>query len=275
LRKNELIDDVSIVIPTHNSRGTLRVCLESVKNQNYPLQEVIVADNFSEDETINIAGEFGTIIIEHCGRPGNPASTRNVGILKSSGKYVLLLDSDEILSEGAVQNCVKLHKKENVGMIKIPLVFVGIDFWGKCSAYWKNCNYLVNKQTVGSIPRFFVKEIILAAGLFNENLTIGEDWELYARLRKKGVKEAYCGSRMLHLELSSFRKIITKDLHYSRFIRSHSRRFKEEYMSIYENSLLSLKEALKGLGRTPQLVVGSLFLVFVKTCIWAIKFAFF
>jgi glycosyltransferase involved in cell wall biosynthesis len=270
-----LIDGVSIVIPTHNSSDTLRVCLESVKNQNYPLREVIVADNFSEDETIDIAREFGTIIVERCGRPDNPASTRNVGALKSSSKYVLLLDSDEVLAEDAIRNCVKLCEKENLGMVKIPLIFVGINFWGKCSAYWKNCNYLVNKRIIGSIPRFFVKKIILAAGLFNENLTIGEDWELYTRLRRNGVREAYCSSRMLHLEPPSLRKIMTKELYYSRFVDSHSRRFKEEYMSIYENSFLSLKEALKGFGRLPQLVVGSLFLLSVKTCIRAVKFAFF
>ena len=270
-----MINGVSIVIPTHNSSSTLRACLGSVKNQNYPLQEVIVADNFSEDETTNIAKEFGTVIVERCGRRGNPASARNVGILKSSGKYVLLVDSDEVLAEGVVQNCVKLCEKENVGMVKIPLVFGGTNFWGKCSAYWKNCNYLVNKQIIGSIPRFFVRKIILAAGLFDENLTIGEDWELYTRLRRNGVKEAYCSSRMLHLEPSSFRKIVIKELYYSRFIHSHSLRFSEEYMSIYENSLLSLKEALKGFGRLPQLVVGSLFLLSVKTCIWSIKFAFF
>jgi glycosyltransferase involved in cell wall biosynthesis len=239
------------------------------------LKEVIVVDNFSEDETINIARRFGTIVIERSGRSGNPASTKNAGISKSSGKYVLLLDSDEVLAEGTVQDCVTLCEKENLGMVKIPLLFVGSSFWGRCSAYWKNCNYLVNKRIIGSIPRFFVKKIILAAGLFDENLTYGEDWELYSRLRRNGVKEAYCSSRMLHLEPSSFKKIMRRELYYSRFVHSHSRRFEEEYMSIYENSFLSLREALKGFDRSPQLVVGSLLLLFVKTCFWAIKFASF
>jgi glycosyltransferase involved in cell wall biosynthesis len=251
------------------------VCLESVKNQSYPLREVIVADNFSEDETINIAKKFGTIVIERSGRQCNPASTKNTGISKATADYVLLLDSDEVLAVDTVQNCVRLCERENVGMVKIPVVFVGTGFWGECSAYWKNCNYLVNKQSVGSVPRFFAKKIILAAGLFNENLTIGEDWELYARLRKNGVKEAYCSSKMLHLEPSSLRKISARELYYSRFIRSHSSRFKEEYMSIYENSFLSLKEALRGFSGLPQLVAGALFLLSVKTCIWAIQFAFF
>ncbi len=269
-----MIDIVSIVIPTHNSGGTLRACLESVKNQNYPLREVIVADNFSEDETINIAKEFGTTLIERCGRPGNPGSARNVGIMKASGRYVLLLDSDEILAEDVVQSCIKLHKEEDVGMVKIPLLFVGTDFWGKCSAYWRNCYYLVNKETIGSVPRFFIKEIILKAGLFNEDLAIGEDWELYARLKTTGVKEAYCNSYTLHLEPSSIKKIMTRELHYSRFIPLYSSRFREHVL-IYKNSLLSLKEALKGVRRSPLLVVGSLFLLFVKTCIWAIRFTFF
>jgi glycosyltransferase involved in cell wall biosynthesis len=265
---------VSIVIPTHNSSGTLRACLESAKNQNYPLLEVIVADNFSEDETTNIAREFGTTIIERCGRLGNPGSARDVGILKSSGRYVLLLDSDEILAKGAVQNCVKLRKKENVEMVKIPLLFVGTDFWGKCSAYWKNCYYLVNKETIGSVPRFFVKEIILKAGLFNEDLAIGEDWELYARLKTTGVKEAYCNSYILHLEPSSIKRIMTRELHYSRFIPLYSSRFREHVL-IYRNSLSPLRKALKGFRRSPLLVVGSLFLLFVKTCMWVIRFMFF
>jgi glycosyltransferase involved in cell wall biosynthesis len=244
-------------------------------NQNYPLREVIVADNFSEDETINIARKFGITIIERCGRPGNPGSARNVGIVRSSGIYVLLLDSDEILGEGAVESCVKLFKKENVGMIKIPLLFVGTDFWGKCSAFWKNCYYLVGKQTIGSVPRFFIKEVILRVGLFNEDLIIGEDWELYARLKRNGVKEAYCNSSMLHLEPSSIRKIMARELHYSRFIPSHSPRFMEEHMSIYKNWLLALREALKSFRRSPLLVVGSLLLLFIKACIWAIRFTFF
>jgi glycosyltransferase involved in cell wall biosynthesis len=275
LRKNELVNDVSIIIPTHNSSGTIRACLESVKRQSYPLREVIIADNFSEDETTDIAKEFGVTIMERCGKLGNPGSARNVGIRKSSGKYVLLLDSDERLARDTVQNCISRQEEENVGMIKIPLFFVGTDFWGKCSAYYKNCNYLVNKQTIGSIPRFFLKNVIMRAGLFDENLTIGEDWELYTRLKRNGVKEAYSSSRILHHEPSSISKIMARELRYSTFIHLHSQRFKKEHMSLFKNSLLSLKEALKGFRRYPQLVAGSLILLFVKSCIWAIKFTFF
>jgi glycosyltransferase involved in cell wall biosynthesis len=263
-------------MPTHNSANTLKACLESVKNQNYPALEVILADNFSDDNTKDVAREFGVTILERCGKPGNPGSARNAGIMKSSGKYLLLLDSDEILAEDVVQKCVDSHKKENAGAIKIPLCFVGTTFWGKCSAFWKNRNYLVNKETIGSIPRFYVKEAILQAGLFNENLVIGEDWELYVRIKKNGVKEAYCNSSMLHIEPSSLGRITRRELQYSKFIRSHSRRFKQEYDEpIYKNSLRTLKQALKSFRRWPVLVVGSLFLLFVKAYIWTIRFTFF
>jgi glycosyltransferase involved in cell wall biosynthesis len=266
---------VSIVIPTHNSSDTLRTCLESVKKQNYPLREVIVADNFSDDGTISIAKEFKVTILTRCGRPGNPGSAKNVGIMKSSGKYVLLLDSDEVLARDVVRSCVKVCEKENVGMVKIPLLFVGTEFWGKCSAFWKNCHYLVGKQTVGSVPRFFLKEVIIRVGLFDESLIIGEDWELYFRLKKTGVKEAYCNSKMLHLELPSIGKIMAKELHYSRFTPFYYLQSREKYVLTYKNSLLSLREALKGFRRSPQLVAGSLFLLFVKTYIWIIRLVFF
>jgi cellulose synthase/poly-beta-1,6-N-acetylglucosamine synthase-like glycosyltransferase len=49
---------VSIIIPTRNSARTLEKCLESIKHQTYSNIEVIVVDNFSDDETIEIAKKY-------------------------------------------------------------------------------------------------------------------------------------------------------------------------------------------------------------------------
>jgi glycosyltransferase involved in cell wall biosynthesis len=242
------------------------MCLESVKNQNYFPYEVIIVDNFSTDSTVDMAKHFGARIIKH---KGNQASARNIGVSKSLGNYILFLDSDEILEKEVIQECVEICKKRNIGMVIIPELFVGHNFWGTCWAFWKNCH------PQRGIPRFFVKNHVVSAGSQRQDLAWGEDLEFYTRLKRAGVKEAYCDSSMLHLEPSSIRKIMAKELHYSRFIPLYSRYFTEEYMLMYKNSLLSLREALKGFRRSPLLVVGSLFLLFVKTCIWAIRFTFF
>ena len=46
---------VSVIIPTKNSGKTLLQCLDSIKNQNYENIEIIVVDNYSTDNTLQIA----------------------------------------------------------------------------------------------------------------------------------------------------------------------------------------------------------------------------
>lgn len=43
---------VSIIIPTNNSRETIEECLKSIQRQNYPSYDVIIVDNFSNDNTL-------------------------------------------------------------------------------------------------------------------------------------------------------------------------------------------------------------------------------
>jgi glycosyltransferase involved in cell wall biosynthesis len=51
---------LSVVIPTYNSERTLRECLESIKNQDYPKNkiEIIIADGGSTDRTMEIARKY-------------------------------------------------------------------------------------------------------------------------------------------------------------------------------------------------------------------------
>jgi len=57
---------VSVVIPTYNSANTIGTCLESIENQTYEDIEIIVVDNFSTDETAEIAKEYG-VLVENAG----------------------------------------------------------------------------------------------------------------------------------------------------------------------------------------------------------------
>lgn len=49
---------ISVIIPTKNSAKTLEDCLISITNQSYTPVEIIVVDNFSTDETPNIAKKY-------------------------------------------------------------------------------------------------------------------------------------------------------------------------------------------------------------------------
>lgn len=86
---------VSFVIPTLNAASVLGTCLKSIKKQDYKNYEIIITDGGSTDNTLKIAKKFQAKIFP------NPLKTaeagKAVGIKKAIGKYIALIDSDNIL----------------------------------------------------------------------------------------------------------------------------------------------------------------------------------
>ena len=99
---------VSVVVPTYNSEGTIGICLKSANEQTYPNIEVIVVDSYSNDDTREIAEKFGTIIIT---TREKLLGARYMGLKKSRGKYILLLDSDQILDNIAIARALEMFKE--------------------------------------------------------------------------------------------------------------------------------------------------------------------
>lgn len=102
---------VSVNVPTYNSERTLRTTLASVKNQTYPNIEIIVIDSNSKDKTCEIAREFGAKIYQY---QGTLLGARGVGVEKSKGKFILLLDSDQVLEPTTVERGVKLLEEKDM-----------------------------------------------------------------------------------------------------------------------------------------------------------------
>ncbi len=91
---------VSVIIPTWNRQNTIGKCLESVLNQTYKDYEIIVADDGSTDETVEIVQKYADkheniILLELKNNSKTPAVPRNRAFEKSSGKWIAFLDSDD------------------------------------------------------------------------------------------------------------------------------------------------------------------------------------
>jgi hypothetical protein len=114
-----------------------------------------------------------------------------------------------------VEECVSLCENAGVGMVKIPLRFVGRDFWSSSSAFWRDCHYNLSRRKSGNFPRFF-KRRYLGEIAYDENLVWGEDLQLYLRLKENGIEEAYCRSFMFHLEPDSLKQMILKHMNYAK-----------------------------------------------------------
>jgi len=99
---------VSVTIPTYNSEKTLGQTLESVKNQTYKKIEIIIIDSYSKDKTLEIAKKYNARIVM-C--KGKLLEARIAGTKASRGKYVLLLDSDQILEKTVIERSVNKMKE--------------------------------------------------------------------------------------------------------------------------------------------------------------------
>ena len=255
-------DYVSVIIPTYNSARTLPTCLESLGKQKYPLIEVLIIDNYSSDETRSIANTFGTNVILYRGL--QPAAT-NVGLAHSKGSYVFFVDSDQKLEGDVIENCFSLCSKCAVDAVKIPEVFVGLNFWGKCSALWKN-NVVKAWGLKGGIPRFYRKSALLKQSGHNDKLSWWEDIELYQRLKLAGLREAWCTDQILHYETDSLQKAARRYLVYGQSISAfRDNKAEAPYKATFSLTLSTAAQMLRASGRSASVFLGCLFLVAVKS----------
>ncbi|PJM74070.1 glycosyltransferase [Bifidobacterium primatium] len=106
---------ISIVIPAYNAEPYLADCLESVLSQSFADIEVIIVDDCSKDNTIDIAHEFEhkdkrVRLIRHETNEGT-LRARKTGTLASSGSYVLYLDPDDSYVDGCFARLMEEQKR--------------------------------------------------------------------------------------------------------------------------------------------------------------------
>ncbi len=108
--KNKL----SVIIPFYNSDKYIRQCIESVLNQSYRNIEVLLINNGSTDDSLNISQEYAIsdsrihIITEN---KAGAAAARNCGIAHAMGEFVTFVDSDDYVDENMYCRLMELIDK--------------------------------------------------------------------------------------------------------------------------------------------------------------------
>lgn len=111
---------ISVIVPIYNVEEYLDECMESLLNQTFNLFEVIAIDDGSTDSSFEILKKYETrfkhikIISKSNGGLSN---TRNLGIEKSEGDYILFLDSDDMLRKDALEKLYNLAIKYKLDLV--------------------------------------------------------------------------------------------------------------------------------------------------------------
>jgi len=182
---------VSVVIPTHNRKKKLARLIKSILECNYPKNklEIIVVDDASTDGTYEYINKlFPQVKVVRNSEEKLPAESRNIGMRTSKGKYIFVIDDDNIVDKDAIRELVKfMEKHPEVGVAGSIMYFLSAPkkIWcaGVRRSYWTTLTKLIGFNTIDNgqyrrpyesedFPNAFMvrREVLKRVGLFNSKL---------------------------------------------------------------------------------------------------------
>ncbi|OIJ90870.1 bifunctional glycosyltransferase/CDP-glycerol:glycerophosphate glycerophosphotransferase [Streptomyces colonosanans] len=122
---------LSLVVPAYKVQGYLAECLDSVLGQDYTDFEIIAVDDCSPDGSGAILDEYAErdsrVHVIHLTENVGLGRARNAGLEKAAGDYVLFLDSDDTLTDGALTAIA--NRLEDTGDPEILVYDYARSYW--------------------------------------------------------------------------------------------------------------------------------------------------
>lgn len=108
---------ISIIIPVYNAEKYIEKCLNSIKKQTYSNYEIIIIDDGSKDNSLNICKKFekenkSMILKIFTQKNEGPSNARNKGIANAVGDYITFVDADDYLEENILKDLLSGCEKD-------------------------------------------------------------------------------------------------------------------------------------------------------------------
>jgi glycosyltransferase involved in cell wall biosynthesis len=191
---------ISIIMPAYNASKYIEESIRSVLDQSYPNWELLITNDASTDNTLEIIRKFKDDRIRLISLETNKgrSGARNTSLQEARGAYVSFLDSDDLYEKDALKNLLDFLEN-NKNCDAVVGKWERFDTFGnlsKASQHKSKKNDIIDKHNFlfGNPTHpstVLVKMDSIPSGhLFNENAKAGEDWEYFAILGVNGFKFA-------------------------------------------------------------------------------------
>lgn len=185
---------ISVIIPNYNKASTIGKCLEAAFASRYGKYEVIVVDDCSTDNSVEIIKTFPCKLLQ-LKTHGGASKARNTGALNSRGEILFFIDSDCLLQEdtlSAVNDAISGHNNSNIIIggtyTKIPY---DNGFFSAFQSIFINYSETKKKEPdyIASHAMVMDSGAFRSSGGFPEKfLVMIEDVEFSHRMRRAGFK---------------------------------------------------------------------------------------
>lgn len=231
------MDKISVIIPTYNREHTILNSVKSVLNQTYQNFEIIVVDDGSSDNTIDLLKKLNSdkikVIVNETNK-GAPYS-RNRGIDLATGEYIAFQDSDDIWFENKLEVCLKAIKEHDADFVFHQVICDNVK--GQPISPTTNFNLINDKMlyvlTKGGVntQTMFAKAECFKNIKFDEKMPRSQDWEIMIRMTEK-YKIYFIQQPLVHyimLEDSISKSSKKGFIALERIYKKHFTRYYEKY----------------------------------------------
>ncbi|MFO7446248.1 MAG: glycosyltransferase [Ignavibacteriaceae bacterium] len=187
---------VSVIMPSFNRPDKLKNAIESVLSQTYSNFELIIVKDGgkSVNKIVKSFNDNRIKLIDFDTNKG-PSAARNAGIKSAKGKYIALLDDDDIFYpdhlETALDNLTDDIKVVYTDSVRCAYIKKGKKYELQDQTVPYSIDYNRNKLLIGNISPIncfvFEKSLLNKTGLFDESLQVLEDWEFWLRLSEAAI----------------------------------------------------------------------------------------
>jgi len=275
---------VSIIIPTYNRSKLLKRAIESALAQTYKNFEIIIVDDASTDNTIEVIRNIldnRIIYIKHETKTGGSAA-RNTGIKSSKGEYIQLLDDDdEILPTKIEKQIQKFYDSDDsIGAIYCGFSWVrdGKIIRKVIPRYKRNVFQNCLLKTISANNTFLIKKkYYIDAGLWDEDLVGSQDFDMWIRISQLCDFDYLNESlALVHLQNNQISSNLIKKLKaqediikkYNKTLLQHPKIFSSHLKRLYKvhclsgNNKIGFLYLLKAIRKNPLHLNSYIFLLF-------------
>lgn len=201
--------EISVIIPVYNRAAIVGATLDSVLAQTHRPLQLILVDNYSIDDTLQVLHDFkrghdcaGFEVLVTQEERHTAGAARNRGFELATGEWVLFFDSDDLMAEDLIESYVDvigtaMTSKESIDLVSAPSTLAFPDGTSRPAPFHKSdlfANHILHAQL--ATQRYAVRrEFFAATDGWNSDLPGWNDWELGMRLLLARPRVAYMEGR--------------------------------------------------------------------------------
>ena len=209
---------VSAIIPNYNRETLVGETISNLLAQTLPPFEIIVVDDGSTDQSVNVIRSFGDKVKLIQQPNQGPGAARNAGLRIATGDFIQFQDSDDLLSLNKIEVQAKLLEQNNADIAFSPWVKLKIEGHNArledhvlqqampSEKLSLPCWWLRGWSTVFQ-SLLFRRSLLDKVGLYKTDLKIGEDGELFFRAITDSVATAFTADALTLYRLHNVNKL--------------------------------------------------------------------